>query len=371
MLSFEHIQFLDEKILQYLPSPFTQTGDKINCRCPICGDSKKSMTKKRGWVYLKNASYYCFNCGTSLSGIKLLKAIAGTDYDKIYEEYMKLFLKSGLDNSLSSVMWKPNQDDEPGVFNLKRALDPNLKKPLSEDARKYLERRMVLKAPFLKEPLFSLYSTDGKKEYVLIPWKVNGIDAYYQVNDFMKYRPSMKYVFPKDRKKLIYGLDNIDPSYKKIFVFEGVYDSLFVKNGIATGTKSITAYQTRLIKERWPHHKICLAFDNDDPGFSSTVKFIELGKADMYFAWFKDGATEKDINERVLSTGDVNMFSDPKKLDKLVFDSLQMKFWLMSHGKWLREDKFQKKKAVFASWLGKPEDLMGHIAQFISHPEGI
>ena len=51
MLSYEYIQFLNEKIVQYLPQPNIQVGDKINFRCPICGDSKKSLTKKRGWVY--------------------------------------------------------------------------------------------------------------------------------------------------------------------------------------------------------------------------------------------------------------------------------------------------------------------------------
>lgn len=337
MLSYEHIQFLDEKILQYLPQPYVRVGDKVNVRCPICGDSRKSATKKRGWVYLKNGSYYCFNCGTALSGIKFLKAISGPDYDAIHQEYVSLFLKSGLSSSLSSVMWKPDLDDEPGVFNLKRALDPSLKKPLSDNAREYLEKRLVLEAPFLKESLFSLYSKDGKKEYILIPWKINGIDVYYQVNDFMKYRPSMKYIFPKDKKKLLYGLDNVDPSYKKIFVFEGVYDSVFVKNGIATGTKSMTSYQESLIRERWPHHEICLSFDNDQPGFSSTMKLIEKGRADKFFAWFADGAKEKDINERVLAAGDVKMFSDKKVLDKMVLDSLQMKLWMASNGKWQKE----------------------------------
>lgn len=52
----------------------------------------------------------------------------------------------------------------------------------------------------------------------------------------------MKYIFPKDKKKLVYGLDNIDISWPYIIVFEGVYDSVFVKNGISVGTKAITDY---------------------------------------------------------------------------------------------------------------------------------
>lgn len=52
----------------------------------------------------------------------------------------------------------------------------------------------------------------------------------------------MKYIFPKDSKKLVFGLDNIDVSWPYVICFEGVYDSLFVKNGIATGTKSLSDY---------------------------------------------------------------------------------------------------------------------------------
>lgn len=306
----------------------------------FCGDSKKSATKKRGWWYCKSGSFFCFNCGTSMSGIKFLKALSGADYDDIHKEYVNLFLKSGLDSSLSASTWQPSIDDEPNIFNLKNAIDSSMKKPLTEKAKAYLERRMVLQAPFLKEPLYSTYPNEGScQEYILIPWKLNGIDAYYQINDFLKIK-SMKYMFPKGKKKLLYGLDNIDPTYKKIFVFEGVYDSLFVKNGIASGTKSITSYQIKLIKERWPYHEICISFDNDRSGFESMSKFIDNSRDFKYFIWFDRSTEEKDINEYVLSKKDVNMFTDTRKLDKMVFDKLQMKIWMLKNDKYnIKEDR--------------------------------
>ena len=358
MISYEHLAFLREKIPLYLPSSFKNVGGKYNGRCPFCGDSKKSSTKKRGWCYFStDCSYFCFNCGISMSGIKLLKALSGADYDSLYREYVRLFMKSGLDSSLSSTVWRPDVDEELSVFNVKRLLDPALKKPLSDRAKAYLEGRKVLEAPFLKETLFSTYSKDGKEEYILIPWKMNGVDAYYQVNDFLKFR-QMKYMFPKGKKKLLYGIDNIDPSYKKIFAFEGVYDSLFVKNGIATGTKSITDYQMRLIKERWPHHEVVVSFDNDQPGFSATMKMIEKDTASKFFMWFNANTKEKDINDYVLARGDVNMFTDPAKLDAMTYDKLQMKLWLIKNGRWKKESKFKlqdsskeevNKRSVFIS----------------------
>lgn len=339
-LSYEYISFLNEKIVQYLPKPNVRVGDKINFRCPLCHDSKKSATKKRGWYFLSNASFYCYNCSTALSGIKFLKFLSRSDYDSIYREYVNLFLKSGLDSSLSSTSWRPDSsEEEPSLFNLKSIIDVDKKKPLTEKAKAYLESRRVLDAPFLKEALYSTYSLDKpNEEYILIPWKVNGIDAYFQINDFLKIH-SMKYVFPKNKKKLLYGLDNVDPTYKKIFVFEGVYDSLFVKNGIASGTKSLTDYQLKLIKDRWPYHDICISFDNDIAGFSAMKKLIEKDKPFKYFSWFNSSTVEKDINERVLACNDIGMFSEPNKLDKMVYDKLQMKLWMIKNGKWKDEAK--------------------------------
>lgn len=358
MLSFEYIQFLNEKLLQYIPQPYSRVGDKVNFRCPICGDSRKSSTKKRGWLYLSNGTYFCFNCGTSLPGIKLLQALSGSDYESIKHEYVKLFLKSGQNASLSAYVETPS--DEPNIFNPQRILDPDLKKPLSQKAIEYLTNRKVLSAPFLKEKIFSTYSATNKdEEFILIPWKINGIDAYYQVNDFLKLK-SLKYMFPKNKKKLLYGLDNIDPQYNKIFVFEGVYDSLFVKNGIASGTKSITDYQLKLIKNRWPNHEICISFDNDAAGFGSVKKLIEKNTSFKFFKWFNENIKEKDINDYILAINDLNVFTDKTYLDSLVIDKLQMKLWMMKTGNWKSETiKFnsaklssvlpstQRKKSVF------------------------
>lgn len=351
MLSYEHIVFLREKIPLYLPSSFKDVGGKYNGRCPFCGDSKKSLTKKRGWCYFsKDCSYFCFNCGISMSGIKLLEALSGADFPALRQEYVRLFMKTGLDSSLSSACSIPSS--EPNIFNLKPILDPNIKKPLSERAKEYLNHRMILDAPFLKEKIFSTYQKKDAEEYILIPWKINGVDAYYQINDFLGIH-GIKYMFPKNKKKLLYGLDNVDPSYKKIFVFEGVYDSLFVKNGICSGTKSITDYQLKLIKDRWPHHEICISFDNDGPGFAAMMKAINQNIASKFFVWYDASTKEKDINEKVLACNDANIFSDPSKLDAMTMDKLQMKLWMMKNGKWKKENKNMHdenacKKNVFA-----------------------
>ena len=44
---------------------FKKKGDyTFNCRCPICGDSKKNKYKARGYVYEKKEALFfkCHNC---------------------------------------------------------------------------------------------------------------------------------------------------------------------------------------------------------------------------------------------------------------------------------------------------------------------
>lgn len=188
MLSYEHMEFLRENILNWLPRPYVNVGGRYNFRCPFCGDSKKSAIKKRGWWYAgTDLSYYCFNCGASFAALKFLEALAGpTAFEDIKRQYLKLFLRSGLKNALSADFTLRNDADasEPNIFGFKCELNPEWKKPLSDKARAYLERRMILDAPFLKEPLYSTYNTTTQAEYILIPWKINGVDAYWQTNDF-------------------------------------------------------------------------------------------------------------------------------------------------------------------------------------------
>ena len=328
MPSYEYIQFVNEKALEYLPRNRIAIGDKLKFRCPFCGDSKKSAQKMRGFYYLRNSSFYCFNCGMSMSGIKLLEALSGQAYDDIKREYLKLYAKTGFSRSLSASP-PPAETD---IFDLKPAVKPEWKKPLTAAAAEYIAGRMVDKAPFLNEPLYSCTGRSGE-DYILIPWIVNGVEAYWQLNDYMKHG-QLKYVFPKNRKKLVYGLDNVDPSWPYVIAFEGVYDSLFVKNAVAVGTKSLTQAQLELITRRWPNHRLAVSFDNDRSGLASMQKLVESGRNWTFFKWFDADTAQKDVNEYVQARNDPMAFSDPSKLEKMMQTPLQMKMWLVQNGRW-------------------------------------
>ena len=63
---------------------------------------------------MKNSSYYCFNCGTGMSGIKFLEVISGANYEDLKKEFLKLFARSHKDMSLSAHYEIPSE--EPSLF---------------------------------------------------------------------------------------------------------------------------------------------------------------------------------------------------------------------------------------------------------------
>ena len=326
--------WVNEEILPYLPTERVQQVDKLLFRCPICGDSKKSSTKKRGYYYLRTATYHCFNCDVNLTGMKLLQILSGEEYEDIKGKFFKTVFDGKHFNSLSSSVFSSNDQKNGNVLQLKNSLKPEWKSPLSERAREYLKGRMVDRAPFLKEKLFSYFSKGGG-EYILIPWKINGIDAYFQLNDFLKLnKRGLKYVFPKNMDKLVYGLDNIDIDFPYLICFEGVYDSLFVPNGLAIGGKNLTELQRNILRKRFPRHKIVYALDNDRPGLIATARTLSNGNSPnvLYFKWFDTSTKVKDINDLVKEREDVNIFKNKKYVESLILDPITMKMWLSNNG---------------------------------------
>ena len=327
--------WINEQILVYLPHDRVRQGDKLLFRCPICGDSKKNSSKKRGYYYLKSASYHCFNCDVTLQGMKFLQVLSGEEYKELQRNFFKSMFDGKHFNTLSTHgNYNVDNSKTGNVLLFKNVLKPEWKQPLTETAKEYLKNRFVMDAPFLREEFFS-YMTKKGEEYILIPWKINGIDAYFQLNDFRGVgKAQRKYIFPKNKDKLIYGLDNVDISFPYLICFEGVYDSLFVPNGLAIGGKYLTDLQEKILRKRFPNHKVVYALDNDKPGLQGTARALKTNTntRTLFFKWFNSTTKAKDINDLVKETKNVNIFCDKKYVESLIVDSVAMKLWLSKQG---------------------------------------
>ena len=82
--------YIDLKFINDLSGRLSQFKKKLiilfNFRCPHCGDSKKSKTKARAYLYrVKNDMFFkCHNCGMDQNFANFIKFVD----PKVYEQYL-------------------------------------------------------------------------------------------------------------------------------------------------------------------------------------------------------------------------------------------------------------------------------------------
>ena len=296
--------YIDIKYLNLISSQlqqFKKKGDFLwNFRCPYCGDSKKSRTKARGFVFRKKNDlfYKCHNCTIGSNMGKLIKQVDLKTYDAyIMERY-----KQGAKKQTPEPEFK---FDEP-IFRKKGVLK-NLKSisDLSTDhpARKIIEKRKLppgsLRDLYLCESFYKFTNTlipnkfpslDGDHPRMLIPFRDEQGEIYaYQGRSFGEEQPKYITIKLEDRDK-IFGLDKINKD-KPIFVVEGPLDSLFLDNCVAVGGADFG---------RIKFGDVTIVFDNE-PRSREICKLIEksISTGHKVCLW-PNNNPHKDINDMII-----------------------------------------------------------------------
>ena len=88
------MDFIDVKYINLISSRLSKfkkvKPNLYNCRCPICGDSKKNKNKARGYFYQvkNNTNFKCHNCGINISFNNFLKEIDSTTHKQyVFEKF--------------------------------------------------------------------------------------------------------------------------------------------------------------------------------------------------------------------------------------------------------------------------------------------
>ena len=295
--------YIDVKYVNII-SPFLQQfkkkGDFLwNFRCPYCGDSQKSRTKARGFVYRKKNDlfYKCHNCGV---GTTLGKLIEHLD-SKSYKDYIMERYKSGV----KTVNKEPEfKFDEP-VFRSKDVCSTlNSLEELQDDhpARKIIDRRNLpissYKDLFLCPEFYKFTnklipnkfpSLDGDHPRLLIPFRNEEGEIFaYQGRAFGDEKPKYLTIKLQERDK-IFGLDKIDKR-EEVLVVEGPLDSLFLDNCIAVAGADVPNLDC----------DFTVVFDNE-PRNKELLKQVEkaINRGHKICLW-PEGMEYKDINDMIL-----------------------------------------------------------------------
>ncbi len=307
--------------------------DQINFRCPICGDSKRNRSKKRGFYYISTKSYHCFNCGANMMAIPFLRKIAP---DGVLYDVMKTYDGFKLASIGSKRVFTNGEESKelvpctivPAWGLLVESGNYESPTALTQEASDYLDSRMVGN----KDCFLSITDKKGR-QFILILYKYLGDCIFYQLHNYTEIFGIPKYLFPNSeelggQEKPPFGIDSIDPSWKYIICCEGVYDALSYANGVALSGRVVTAYQKTLLAKRWPAHKIVMAFDNDLAGKTSMKKLAAENPRDLLFLDIGDVFSKfgkKDANDFAkLGESAAGLLKNRKFLESRIKSALEM-----------------------------------------------
>ena len=298
MQSYIDVKYVN--IISPLLQQFKKKGDFLwNFRCPYCGDSQKSRTKARGFVYRKKNDlfYKCHNCGV---GTTLGKLIEHLD-SKSYKDYIMERYKSGVKTVNKEPEFKFNEP----VFRSKDICSTlNSLSELGENhpARKIIDRRNLpissYKDLFLCPEFYKFTnnlipnkfpSLDGDHPRLLIPFRNEEGEIFaYQGRAFGDEKPKYLTIKLQERDK-IFGLDKIDKR-KEVLVVEGPLDSLFLDNCIAVAGADVPNLDC----------DFTVVFDNE-PRNKELLKQVEktINRGHKICLWPEE-MEYKDINDMIL-----------------------------------------------------------------------
>ena len=332
------MSYIDSKYLNIIGPQllkFKKKGDFLwNFRCPYCGDSQKSRSKARGFVYRKKNDlfYKCHNCGIGTTLGKLIEYIDS----KVHKDYIMERYRKGVETNNP----KPEFKFDVPIFR-KKGILKSLKSisDLSTDhpARKIVEKRLIPLESFsdlyLCESFYKFTnslvpnkfpSLDGDHPRLLIPFRNEKGEIFaYQGRAFGKEQP--KYITIKldnDATK-IFGLDRIDNS-KQVYAVEGPLDSLFLDNCVAVGGADLAKLKNDVIiifdneprnREICKQMDSCIRFYKKIVIWPGSMKHKDIN--DMIMAGYTKKQIQEIINDNTFSGAAAQLrFAEWKKIDE-------------------------------------------------------
>ena len=291
--------------------------DKYVFRCPICHDSKKNRSKKRGAliVYDDGAIMTCKNCGYSHPLWKVLKE----NYSSIYSEYSAEVVKiaagkDSLDEAIkhakeasgpqaparppSVILTAKKVQREPDVKVLQtmnegrfESVDGCTNAGMKALCISYISKRKI---PADIASTFMCCTTGKYDNRLIIPYINQSKYTYFVARDMTGMSPA-KYMGLQGVKRPMYMPRLIDWT-KTIYILEGEIDSMFIQNSISVGSVHNCSIVIRAL-EGYGIKDFVFIMDNDKSGYAKASQLSKSGYKTFNWCGFKG----KDINECVMN----------------------------------------------------------------------
>ena len=271
-----------------------------NFRCPICGDSQKTKSKARGYIYevKSNANFRCHNCGASMSLNNFLKKIDPV----LQKQYAMEKFKEGFSGGRNMVVDEPKFNFTPPKFKKKLKLPKASDNPRSAG---YLTARKIDASKFYYAEKFKEFvntlkptfdNTHYDEERIIIPLYYKKSLVGFQGRSLGPSKVKYITVMLNDDAPKIYGLDNIRTD-APVYVTDGPFDSTFIHNSIAMCGADADVSKWGISSPVW-------IYDNE-PRSEEIVSRISrtIDRGGSVVIW-PTNIEEKDINDMVMAGHD-------------------------------------------------------------------
>jgi len=317
--------YIDLKYINEISSRLDQFKKKndylFNFRCPHCGDSQKSKTKARAYLYrVKNDMFFkCHNCG---QGQNLSNFIKFLDPKK-YGEYLLERYKGSAPSTP-----QPKFDFKPTKFKETNLLDNCIKiSNLKDDhpVKDYIKKRLIPTEYYEKLYLVNKFHNFAnkvkpgifKEKYehprLIIPFfDVTGELFAFQGRAFGKEQPKYITIKLDETKQKVYGLERVN-FQKHVYIVEGPLDSLFLDNCLAAGGADLTL--------RMPNDQVTYIFDNEPRNKEIIKRMYAVIENDYNVVIWPNHIQLKDVNEMIVSGISVDEIKNI--IDKNTFRKLE------------------------------------------------
>lgn len=303
------MSFLEEEYLRrvsYKLRNFKSKGGHLyQFSCPVCGDSKTSTRKARGYAFDKCGSLiiHCHKCAYGASFPSFLK-----DQDALlYKEFVMERFKQDTTKEVRHREY----DDLKIVATKKYIPDIFSSLPLASsfslphEAAKFISDRKIPVDQYqiyYAEKFIEWSNTNSIKfkdwkgddhSRIVIPFKSrDGRIIGYTARSLNGEEPKYYRIFVSDsEKEKFFGLDRLDET-KQVYVVEGEIDSMFLPNGLAVSNGKLETYL----------NKSAIYIADKDVRNKHIMKNVsEMIEHGLNVCMLPDDLVGKDINEFVVA----------------------------------------------------------------------
>ena len=302
--------YVDTKYLNLLSIHLAQLKRKddnlYNFRCPYCGDSQKSTTKARGYVFLHTGDYFykCHNCSYGTSLKKLIQDVDKELYDQYLMERFSINQRKPTAKSGVTIR-KPPKYVKSEFKTLKKI--SQLK--YDHYARVYVDNRLIPKnkhhklffAPKFYEWVNTVIPNKFDVQYdeprLVLPFlDENKTLIGFQGRALKKSNTKYITIMVDESKPKVFGLDEVNKN-NKIYVVEGPIDSLFLNNSIAMAGADLSSLQLP---------KPVIVYDNAPRNKEIIHRMEKVIQRGSELVVWPDYIEDKDINDMIISGYDTH-----------------------------------------------------------------